>query len=120
LYYYHKEGENKLASKGLLDRQGRPTSLAFNFIPENVLKKMTQDLHFQLIQLQEEKNRIENAFFDSSSGLRKMKEQVEESESSLRNVTQKLAVLNQTRIMHVLKTFEFLGIDDNWISVSVP
>jgi len=119
LYRYHKEGADKLVSKGFLDRERRPTAIAFDIVPESALKKMTMKLHLELTQLYNEKSNVDSARFIAESELRKMREQIEKLESSLRNVTQQLALVNQNKIQNVIQRFGFLGIDENWVSVLV-
>ncbi len=120
LYRYHSEGVKKLQAKGFLDGQVRPTKKAFDSLPNVILKNMTSQLLFHLTQLKEENDRVETINYTINDELNKTKKHVEELETSLINATQQLKGFNESRIRQIIKTFEFLGIDDNWISVSVP
>lgn len=119
LYKYHKRGADKLAQKGFLDIQNRPTELAFQVIPLDFLKKIVANLHYQLIELKSEKNEAEASNWNTTAELRKTKEQIEKLENSLRGITQQLALFKKNRVNSVLETFDFMGIDENWISVLV-
>jgi hypothetical protein len=119
LYRYHAEGVKKLEAKGFLDRQGRPTSLAFQIIPNGILKEMISKIHFHIVQITEETSREKNSFITASTELRKTKEHSEEVETALRKAQQQLAELSQNRVRNVIQTFSSFGLDENWVSVLV-
>jgi hypothetical protein len=108
-----------LAQKGLLDRQDRPTELAFQALPEDFLRRMASNFHFQLIQLKEEKDKAEASYLNTSAELRNAKEQVAKLQFSLDGANRRLALLDRDKIKNVLQTFGFMKIDENWVSVLV-
>lgn len=119
LYRYHREGADKLISKGLLDMQRRPTKLAFNMVPEKLLRDMTLKLHKGLTGLYSEKSSIENARLTAESELHKLKGNQKRLESELTDLRARLASARQSKIQNLMQRFGFLDIDENWVSVLV-
>jgi len=119
LYRYHKEGVDKLVSKGLLDMQRRPTKLAFNMIPEKLLREITLKLHKGLTSLYNVKSSIEDARLTAESELHKSKGHQKRLEFELVDLRARLASISQSKIQNLMQRFEFLGIDENWVSVLV-
>lgn len=119
LYRYHREGVDELVSKGLLDMQHRPTNLAFNVIPEKTLREMAMKLHKGLTRLYNEKTSAENARLTAESELYKLKKHQRKLESDLGDLSSRLTSLSKSKIHNLMQRFEFLGIDENWVSVLV-
>jgi len=119
LYRHRREGADKLISKGLLDREERPTALAFSIIPEPRLKEFTSKLHMEVLRLYKEKTMTETAKFSAEFEVRRMKEDIAKLESSLKTSTEQLESIASNKVQEVIHRFDFLGIDENWVSVLV-
>ena len=117
LYRYHQMGVTKLSARGFLDRQGRPTEPSFEIFPFEKIKKIALSLHVELVRLDDEKNKAIAAKYLTEDELKKIKKQAENLETSLRNANQQLTMFNEDKVKSVLKTFNFLGVDENWVSV---
>ena len=119
MYRYHKEGVDKLISKGLLDMQRRPTTLAFETIPEKRLRTTTLKLYKEFTRLGKQKLSAEDARLAAESELRDLKKHCKKLESELKVLSSQLASVSESKIRNLMQRFEFLGIDENWASVLV-
>lgn len=119
LYRQHREGVDKLISKGLLDMQRRPTTLAFETIPEKILRTTIPKLYKELTRLDKERFSAENSRSTAESELQKFEKHHKKLEAEIGVLSSQLAAVDKSKIRNLIKRFEFLGIDDNWVSVLV-
>jgi hypothetical protein len=76
-YRYHREGHEKLKNKQMLDKDGRPTDLAYKILPHDILTSVTKDLYGEAIVLNDDRTKTNVKLFDCQQKLTQLEIDIE-------------------------------------------
>jgi len=110
LYKRHNEGREALRRRGLLDKNGNPTDLAYGILPSDILGNIVQRLNREIKSEYEKRSELDL----------KMRE-LEQECRNLKTENEKLVKVQERfkSIAEIIETFSFLGVNENWISVLI-
>ena len=109
-YRYYKEGINSLQQKGYIDSSRNPTDIVLPTLPQSILKEVVNQLRSKTQRLEKEHSELTNKVWELESETRTLRSQED----------QLMKQIEDTKpLRDLIKDFEKVGVDDNWIRASI-
>lgn len=109
-YKHYREGVGSLQQKGLIDSSRNPTAIAFQILPQPVLKEAVEQLRNKTQRLEKEHWELTNKVWELGNEARTLRSQEDQLNKQLEDTKP---------LRGLIKDFERLGVDDNWIRASI-
>ena len=109
-YKYYKEGFNSLQQKGYIDSSRNPTDIVFPTLPQSILKEMVNQLRSKTQRLEKEHSELTSKVWELGNEARTLRSQEDWLTKQVEDTKP---------LLDLIKDFEKLGVDDNWIRASI-
>lgn len=109
-YRYYREAIKSLEQKGIIDTNRNPATIAFQILSQSTLREAIEQLRNKTKKVENERDELRSKVWELENETRKLREQ----EDRLTKQSEETRPLRD-----LIKDFEKLGVDDNWIRASI-
>ena len=109
-YKYYREAIESLQQKGVIDASRNPTAIAFEILPQSILKEAVEQPRNKIQRLEQEHRELTNKVWELGNEARTLRSQEDQLNKQLEDITP---------LRDLIKDFAKFGVDYNWIRASI-